>query len=76
MDRCFLLGQTASWKEGDLHAPCNIQGTQACDSTITWTAGECFAVIFAMRGRSFRMFGHFSVDAERASDSALVERIS
>jgi hypothetical protein len=36
-------------KEGDLHAPRNIQGTQACGSAITWTAGECFAVIFAMR---------------------------
>jgi hypothetical protein len=63
-------------KEGDLHAPRNIQGTQACGNTITWTAGECFAVIFAMHKPSIRMFGHLFVDAEPASDSALVERIS
>jgi hypothetical protein len=63
-------------KEGDLHAPRNIQGIQACDCSITWTAGECFAAIFAMRGPSIRMFGHLFGDAERASDSALVERIS
>ncbi len=55
-------------KEGDLHVPCNIQGTQACDCSITWTAGECFAVIIAMRGASIRMFGHLFVDAEPASD--------
>jgi hypothetical protein len=36
-------------KEGDLHAPRNIKGTQACGNAITWTAGECFAVIIAMR---------------------------
>jgi hypothetical protein len=54
-------------KEGDLHAPRNIQGTQACGSAITWTAGECFAVIFAMRGPSIRMLGHFSwMRSERA----------
>ena len=41
----FSSGQTAL-KEGDLHAPRNIQGTQACGNAITWTAGECFAVIF------------------------------
>jgi hypothetical protein len=33
-------------------------------------------VIFAMRGPSIRMFGHLFVDAEPASDWALVERIS
>jgi hypothetical protein len=55
-------------KEGDLHAPCNIQGTQACGNAITWTAGGCFAVIFAVRVPSFRMFGHLFVDAEPASD--------
>ncbi len=63
-------------KEGNLHAPRNIQRTQACGCSITWTAGECFAVTFAMHGRSFRMFGHLFGDAERASDSALVELIS
>ena len=63
-------------KEGDLHAPGNIQGNQACYFAITWTAGECFAVIFAMCGASIRMFGHLFVDAEPASDSGLVERIS
>jgi len=55
-------------KEGDLHAPRNIQGTQACESKITCTAGECFAVIIAMRKPSIRMFGHLFVDAEPASD--------
>jgi hypothetical protein len=55
-------------KEGDLHAPRNIQGTQACESKITWTTGECFAVIIAMRKPSIRMFGHLFVDAEPASD--------
>jgi len=55
-------------KEGDLHAPFNIQGTQACDSALPWTAGECFSVIFAMRKPSIRMFGHLFVDAEPASD--------
>jgi hypothetical protein len=74
MDRCFLLGLML--KEGDLHAPRNIQGIQSCGCSITWTASECFAVIFAMGGPSIRMFGHLFVDAERASDSALVERIS
>jgi hypothetical protein len=54
-------------KEGDLHAPCNIQGTQACDSALPWTAGECFAVIFAMHKPSIRMFGHLFVHAEPAS---------
>jgi hypothetical protein len=39
-------------KEGNLHAPRNIQGTLACDSALPWTAGECFAVIFATRGPS------------------------
>ena len=63
-------------KEGDLHAPRNIQGTQACGNAITWTAGECFAVIIAMRKPSIRMFGHLFVDAKPASDSALEERIS
>ena len=48
----------------------------AHSSAITWTASECFAVNFAMRGPSIRMFGDPFVDAERASDSALVERIS
>jgi hypothetical protein len=33
-----------------------------------------FATIFAMRLRSFRMFGHLSLDAELASDSALEEQ--
>jgi hypothetical protein len=33
-------------------------------------------VIFAMRGPSIRMFGHLFVDAEPASDWALVERMS
>jgi hypothetical protein len=55
-------------KEGDMYAPGNIQVTQACDCSITWTAGGCFAVIFAMRGPSIRMFGHLFVDAEPASD--------
>jgi hypothetical protein len=55
-------------KEGDLHAPRNIQGTQACGNAITWTAGECFAVIFAMHGPSIRISGHLFVDAEPASD--------
>ncbi len=70
----FSSGPNA--EEGDLHAPRNIQGTRACDSAITWTAGKCFAVSFAIRWCSIRMFGHLFVDAERASDSALVERIS
>jgi hypothetical protein len=52
----------------DLHAPRDIQGIQACGNAITCTAGECFAVIFAMRGASIRMFGHLFVDAEPASD--------
>ncbi len=69
MDRCFLLGQIGLMlKEGDLYAPLNIQGTQAYNSAITWTAGECFAVILAMRGPSIRTFGHIFVDAEPASD--------
>ena len=55
-------------KEGDLHAPRNIQGTQACGNAITWTAGNRFAVIIAMRKPSIRMFGHLFVDAEPASD--------
>jgi hypothetical protein len=55
-------------KEGHLHAPRNIQDTQACGSAITWTAGECFAVIFAMRGPLIRMFDHLFLDAEPASD--------
>jgi hypothetical protein len=55
-------------KEGDLHAPRNIQGTQACGNAINWTAGERFAVIIAMRKPSIRMFGHLFVDAEPASD--------
>jgi hypothetical protein len=55
-------------KEGNLHAPRSIQDTQACDYPITWTAGECFAVIFAMRKPSIRMFGHLFVDAPPASD--------
>jgi hypothetical protein len=55
-------------KVGDLHAPRIIQGTQACGNAITWTAGECFAVSFAMRKPSIRMFGHLFVDAEPASD--------
>ena len=77
IDRCFLLSPNSLMlKEGDLHAPCNIQGTQACGKAITWTAGGCFAVIFAMRGPSIRMFGHLFVDAEPASDWALVERMS
>ncbi len=57
-------------KEGDLHAPRNIQGTQACDCSIPCTAGECFAVIFAMRGPWICMFGHLFMDAEPASDWA------
>jgi hypothetical protein len=65
----FSSGQTALMlKEGDLHAPRNIQGTQACCHAITWTAGECFAVIFAMHGPSIRISGHLFVDAEPASD--------
>ncbi len=63
-------------KEGDLHAPRNIQDTQAYDCSIIWTASECFAVNFAICGPSICMFGDPFVDAERASDSALVERIS
>jgi hypothetical protein len=59
---CLML------KEGDLHAPRNIQGTQACDCSIMWTAGECFAVISATREPSIRTFGHLFMDAERASD--------
>jgi hypothetical protein len=55
-------------KEGDLHAPRNIKGTQTCGNAITWTASECFAVIFAMRKPSICMFGHPFVDAEPASD--------
>jgi hypothetical protein len=51
-------------REGDLYAPGNIQGTLACDCSIMWTAGECFAVIFAMRGPSICTFGHLFVDAE------------
>jgi hypothetical protein len=55
-------------QEGYPHAPRNIQGTQACGNAITWTAGECFAVIFAMRGPLIRMFDHLFLDAEPASD--------
>jgi hypothetical protein len=33
-----------------------------------------FATIFAMRVRSFRMFGHLFMDADPASDSALEEQ--
>ncbi len=57
-----------------LHA--TSRAPKQCGSAIIWTAGECFAVIFAMRKPSIRMFGHLFGDAERASDSALVERIS
>jgi hypothetical protein len=65
----FSSGQTALMlKEGDLHAPRNIQGTQACGNAITWTAGECFVVIIAMHGPSIRISGHLFVDAEPASD--------
>jgi hypothetical protein len=55
-------------KEGDLHAPRIIKGTQACGNAITWTASECLAVIFAMRGPLIRMFDHLFLDAEPASD--------
>jgi hypothetical protein len=55
-------------KEGNLHAPRNIQDTQACGSAITWTAGGCLAVILAMRKPSICMSGHLSVDVERASN--------
>jgi hypothetical protein len=33
-----------------------------------------FSTIFAMRVRSFRMFGHLFLDAKLASDSALEEQ--
>ncbi len=66
MDGCFLLVKSML-KDGDLHAPHRIHDTQACDSAITWTAGECFAVISAMRGPSIRMLGHLSwMRSERA----------
>ncbi len=62
-------------ERGRSACPKHMRSTQACDFSITWTAGECLAVIFAMRDPSNRMFGHLFVGAERASDSALVERI-
>jgi hypothetical protein len=54
----------------------HIQGTQECSTATSWTTSECFSAVFAMRGPPFCKFGHLFVDAEQASDSALVERIS
>jgi hypothetical protein len=48
----FFRANRPILKEGDLQAPRNNKGTLACDSSITWTAGECFAAIFAMRDPS------------------------